>query len=43
EELLFALALLGDDRAIGATYSGGRLVHQRPQIPNKNTRSVLPP
>ncbi len=29
EELLFALALLGDDRAIGATYSGGRLVHQR--------------
>jgi guanine deaminase len=29
EELLFALALLGDDRAIAATYSGGRLVHQR--------------
>jgi guanine deaminase len=29
EELLFALALLGDDRAVAATYSGGRLVHQR--------------
>ncbi|MDB5961314.1 MAG: guaD [Massilia sp.] len=25
EELLFALALLGDDRAVAATYSGGRL------------------
>ncbi|MDB5919654.1 MAG: guaD, partial [Massilia sp.] len=33
EELLFALALLGDDRAIGATYSAGRLVHQRPENP----------
>ncbi|MFC0133828.1 guanine deaminase [Massilia eurypsychrophila] len=30
EELLFALALLGDDRAIRATYSAGRLVHERP-------------
>jgi guanine deaminase len=29
EELLFALALLGDDRAIRATYSGGALVHSR--------------
>ena len=29
EELLFALALLGDDRAVAATYSGGRKVHQR--------------
>lgn len=29
EELLFALALLGDDRTIAATYSGGRKVHQR--------------
>ncbi len=29
EELLFALALLGDDRAIRATYSAGRLVHER--------------
>ncbi|MCA1857145.1 guanine deaminase [Massilia oculi] len=29
EELLFALALLGDDRAIRATYSGGALVHVR--------------
>ncbi|MES2742777.1 MAG: guanine deaminase [Pseudomonadota bacterium] len=29
EELLFALALLGDDRAVAASYSGGRLVHSR--------------
>jgi guanine deaminase len=27
EELLFALALLGDERAIAATYSAGRLLH----------------
>lgn len=29
EELLFALALLGDDRAVFATYATGRLVHTR--------------
>lgn len=29
EELLFALALLGDDRAVDATYACGRLVHRR--------------
>jgi guanine deaminase len=29
EELLFALALLGDDRAVDATYACGRQVHQR--------------
>lgn len=29
EELLFAFALLGDDRAIAATYSGGDRVHAR--------------
>ncbi|HEY8608993.1 MAG TPA: guanine deaminase [Noviherbaspirillum sp.] len=29
EELLFAFALLGDDRAVAATYSGGRAVHVR--------------
>ena len=29
EELLFALALLGDDRAIHATYAAGTRVHQR--------------
>jgi guanine deaminase len=29
EELLFALALLGDDRAVQATYAAGNLVHQR--------------
>lgn len=29
EELLFAFALLGDDRAVAATYSGGRLLHAR--------------
>jgi guanine deaminase len=32
EELLFALALLGDDRAIAATYSGGRKVHERAHV-----------
>ena len=31
EELLFALAMLGDDRAIAATYAAGRCVHQRSQ------------
>jgi len=29
EENLFALALLGDDRAIRATYAAGKLVHER--------------
>ena len=29
EELLFALALLGDDRVVAATYSAGRCVHVR--------------
>lgn len=29
EELLFALALLGDDRAVHATFAAGRKVHQR--------------
>ncbi len=29
EEQLFALALLGDDRVIGATYAAGRKVHDR--------------
>ncbi len=29
EELVFALALLGDDRAVQATYSMGKLVHTR--------------
>jgi guanine deaminase len=29
EELLFALALLGDDRTIAATYAAGQQVHQR--------------
>ena len=31
EELLFALALLGDDRAVAATFSAGRQVHAREQ------------
>jgi len=30
EELLFALALLGDDRAVKATYAAGNKVHERP-------------
>jgi guanine deaminase len=29
EELLFAFALLGDDRTVAATYSAGRMVHER--------------
>jgi guanine deaminase len=29
EELLFALAMLGDDRAIAATYAAGRAAHRR--------------
>lgn len=29
EELLFAFALLGDDRAVAATYSAGRPIHAR--------------
>jgi guanine deaminase len=29
EEQLFAFALLGDDRAVRATYAGGKLVHRR--------------
>ncbi len=29
EELLFAIALLGDDRTVAATYAAGRLVHER--------------
>ena len=29
EELLFALALLGDDRAVAATYAAGRCVHEQ--------------
>ena len=33
EETLFALALLGDDRAIRATYAAGRRVHEREEMP----------
>jgi guanine deaminase len=29
EDMLFALAILGDDRAIRATYIAGRKVHER--------------
>jgi guanine deaminase len=29
EELLFALAILGDERAIAATWSGGKLLQSR--------------
>jgi guanine deaminase len=29
EELLFAIALLGDDRTVAATYAAGAPVHQR--------------
>ncbi len=30
EELMFVLSILGDDRAVAATYVAGRLAHQRP-------------
>jgi guanine deaminase len=30
EDVLFALAILGDDRAVSATYIAGRKVHERP-------------
>lgn len=33
EELLFALAMLGDERAVAATYAFGRLVHRRAADP----------
>jgi guanine deaminase len=29
EELLFAFALLGDDRSVAATYSAGRCLHRK--------------
>jgi guanine deaminase len=32
EELLFAFALLGDDRCVAATYGAGRLLHERSQF-----------
>jgi guanine deaminase len=34
EDVLFALAVLGDDRAVRATYLGGRLAHDR-DAPNR--------
>lgn len=30
EDMLFALAILGDDRAVRATYVAGRLLHEKP-------------
>ena len=38
EELLFAFALLGDDRAIAATYANGKSVHERSKRPSAVTR-----
>ncbi|MEK6349101.1 MAG: guanine deaminase [Burkholderia sp.] len=32
EELLFALAMLGDDRAVHSTYAAGRCVHRRDTV-----------
>ena len=29
-DMLFALMMLGDDRAVRATYVAGRLAHERP-------------
>ena len=42
EELLFALALLGDDRAVALTYSGGRLVHRRNAASQSDLDSAQP-
>ncbi|MBZ9568334.1 guanine deaminase [Modicisalibacter tunisiensis] len=33
DELLFALMILGDDRAVQATWANGRCVHQRDAVP----------
>jgi guanine deaminase len=38
EELLFAFALLGDDRTVAATYSAGRKVHERAQGMREESR-----
>ncbi|KAF1024582.1 MAG: Guanine deaminase [Burkholderia plantarii] len=35
EEALFALAMLGDDRAVHSTYSAGRCVHQRDRVADR--------
>jgi guanine deaminase len=32
EYVLFALAILGDDRAVSATYVAGRKVHERQAV-----------
>ncbi|GAB2903939.1 guanine deaminase [Paralcaligenes ginsengisoli] len=37
EELLFALAMLGDDRAVAASYAAGRKLHQREDRPARNS------
>ncbi|MEQ1612819.1 MAG: guanine deaminase, partial [Hyphomicrobiaceae bacterium] len=43
-EALFVQMILGDDRAIAATYAGGRLVHRREaEKPGGRTGGVQPP
>lgn len=38
EALLFAFALLGDDRAVAHTYAAGRLIHSRAAPPEPAIR-----
>ncbi|MEU0239644.1 guanine deaminase [Nocardiopsis sp. NPDC006198] len=38
DDLLFALATLGDDRAVAATYVGGRVAHERSPCPDPKPR-----
>ena len=33
EDLLFALAILGDERAVRSTWIAGRLAHEKPRAP----------
>lgn len=40
EEALFIQMMMGDDRAIRATYVGGRLVYQRPELPGEDEEPV---
>jgi len=41
EELLFALALLGDDRAVAATYSAGKRVHARGETTAEKSSTLV--
>jgi guanine deaminase len=40
EELLFALALLGDERTVAATYIAGKLLHRRATATHENAQGI---